>query len=147
MLRYKFYFYAALILSALFLSLEAGAVQEPAAGQEKYKDVEVVESRISIDGMHYTRNAYLHMAVKNNGDKKIDNIAIEISYYGEEDYLIQKALVKNALNDAIPAGEKRSYKIQLRGDFVNPAHEQYPYSKPDKVREFDIKVVDVKYGR
>lgn len=138
-----------LIFACVIALLSSGAYQALAAVtiQEKYKDIEIVEPRLAIDGRQFTREAYLHMAVKNNGDKEITNMALQMSYYGDEGYLIHKVVIKNALNDVIGPGETKAYKIELKGNFVNPDHQQYPYSKGEKVRDFDIDIVDVKYAR
>lgn len=133
------------IFAAAMLLLSSGV---DAAGEtEKYKDIEIVEPGISVGNRFLARDAYLHMTVKNNGDREIENLAVRISYYGEGGYLIQKNVIKNALNDPVPPGEERSYKTYLRGDFVNRERDQYPYSKKDKVCGFDVKVADVKYGK
>ena len=106
----------------------------------------MVESAIKMNHQEFPAAAYLYMTLKNNGDRKVSNIALEISYYGKEDYLIMKAVVKNALNDAIPARETRKYKVRLNGDVVNARNEQYPYSRQEEVAEFDIKIRNVKFA-
>ncbi len=131
------------LIFALLVSVQAQAAWE----KKNYDDIEITDSRIDKDGRHFTRKATLFMDVKNNGDKEIANMAIMVSYFGEGDFLIQKTIIKNALNDTIPAGQTRSYRIELKGDFVNPARDQYPYSKDVKVSEFDVEVVDVKYSK
>jgi len=133
----------AIFIAAALLLSSGTAVAE----NDKYKDVEIVDSSLSKDGRHFTREAFLHIDVKNNGDKLIENLAFKIRYYGDENYLIQKSIINNALNDSIPPGDTRSYKIPLRGDFVSRERDQYPYSKDDKVCRFDVEVAGIKYGR
>ena len=58
--------------------------------------------------------------------------------------MMKKAVIKNALNDAIPAHEIRKYKIRLNGDVVNARNEQYPYSQEERVGEFDLEIANVK---
>jgi hypothetical protein len=125
-------------ISLLFLSTVS------ATAEEYIKNIEVGESDIRIDKSEFPAVAYIYIALKNNGDKKVSNLTFEISYYDDEDYLIKKAVVKNALIEAIPKGETRKYKIRLNGDVVNTEHEQYPYSQHAKVNGFDIKIMSVK---
>ena len=115
-----------------------------AEGDEYAKNIEIAESSISMNHQEFPTIAYLYITLKNNGDRKVTNATFEISYYGKEGYLIKKAIIKNALNDAIPARETRKYKVRLNGDVVNARNEQYPYSQEDGVGEFDIKIINVK---
>ena len=115
-----------------------------AAGDEYMKNIEMTESSINIDHQEFPPVAYLCITLKNNGDRKVSNVTFEITYYGEEGYLIKKAVIKNALNDVIPAREIRKYKVRLNGNVVNTRNEQYPYSQEDAVGEFDIKITSVK---
>ena len=104
------------------------------------------ESDIKIDHQESPPVAYLCLALKNNGDRKVYNMTFEITYYGKEGYLVMKTLVKNALNDVLPAGETRKYKVRLIGDVVNERNEQYPYSRHDEVAEFDIQIKNIKFA-
>lgn len=109
------------------------------------ESVEIVDASIDIDHKQFYPVAYLCVTLKNNGDKKISNLTFEISYYDGE-YLAQKAVVKNALKEALPVEETRKYKIPLKGDFVNRENAEYPYGQHDKANEFDVKILDVKYA-
>jgi len=117
-----------------------------AEGDEYTKNIEIAESAINIDHQEFPPVAYLYITLKNNGDRKVSNVAFEISYYGKEGYLIKKAVVKNALNDAIPAREIRKYRVRLNGDVVNIRNEQYPYSQEEEVDEFDVKIANIKFA-
>jgi hypothetical protein len=116
---------------------------EEARGGDSVKNVEITESEITVDHKQLPFVAYLHIALKNNGDKKVSNLTLRISYYDEENHLIHKAVVKNALNEAIPPKETREYKIRLSGDYFNSKNEQYPYSRPNEVDEFDVEILNV----
>lgn len=112
---------------------------------EKYiNNVEVGEADIKLNRSEHPPVAYLIIDFKNNGDKKISNLNFEISYYAKEGYLIDKALIKNALTEGIPRGETRKYKIPLKNDYFNTRNEQYPYSRHEEVSEFDLKITAVK---
>ena len=115
-----------------------------AEGDEYIKNIEIAKANISVNHQEFPAVAYLYITLKNNGGRKVSNVTFEIIYYGEEGYLIKKAIIKNALNDAMPAGETRKYKVRLNGDVVNARNEQYPYSQQDEVDEFDIKIRNVK---
>lgn len=112
--------------------------------EEYIKNIEIKEANIKFDQSEFPPAAYLYMELKNNGDKKIVNLNLEISYYDSEGYLVEKSEVKNALTEATPKGESKKYKIHLKGDIVNIEHEEYPYSKQDKVNGFDVKIKSVK---
>lgn len=115
-----------------------------AEGEDYIKNIEITESSININHQEFPPAAYLYITLKNNGDRKVSNAAFEVRYYDKEGYLIKKAVIKNALNDVIPAREMRKYKVRLSGDVVNARNEQYPYSQEDEVGEFDIKIINVK---
>ena len=117
-----------------------------ATGEEHIKDIEIGETDIKISQSELPPVAYLYIELKNNGDKKISNLTFEISYYDSEGYLIEKSVIKNALTKAMPKKEALKYKIRLNGDVMNTEHEQYPYSQLDKVKEFDIKIISVKFA-
>ena len=114
--------------------------------EEYIKNIETGDADIKIDQSEFPPVACLYMELKNNGDKKISNLTFEISYYDSEGYLIEKAVIKNALTKAMPKKEALKYKIRLNGDVMNIEHEQYPYSQLDKVKEFDIKITGVKFA-
>jgi hypothetical protein len=128
-----------------FIFLAAPGILK-AEERDYIKNIEIMEDSIDIDHHQLPYVAYLCVTLKNNGDKKISNLTFEICYYGKEDCLVQKAVIKNALNEAIPKGEVRKYRIPLSGDFVNIEHEQYPYSQSDKVNEYDIKIKNIKFA-
>ena len=130
-----------IFICALFLS-SLGTIT--AEGDDYTKNIEMVESSISINHQEFPPVAYLLVTLKNNSDRKVSNVTFAITYYGEEGYLMKKAVIKNALNDAIPAHETRKYKVRLNGNVVNARTEQYPYSQPDEVAEFDVKIVSVR---
>ena len=117
-----------------------------AEGDEYIKNIEIAEANISVNHQEFPAVAYLYIKLKNNGDRKVSNVTFEIIYYGEEGYLIKKAIIKNALNDAIPPHEIRKYRVRLNGDVVNARNEQYPYSQEDEVGEFDLKITNVKFA-
>lgn len=114
---------------------------------EYVKDVEIIDSSISYPQYKVPHIAYLSMELKNNGDKKIANLNLEVSYYDTEGYPIKKVHLKNKLTEAIPAGESRKYKIRLSGDVFNDRNEEYPFSRSGDVGEFDIKISNVKFAR
>lgn len=126
----------------LLLSLSA----ENAMAEEYIKNVAIGDTSIKFDQSEFPPVAYLYMKLKNNGDKNISNLTLEITYYDSEGYLIKKSAVKNALTGAMPKGEERKYKIRLSGDIVDTEHEQYPYSQQDKVNGFDVKITGIKFG-
>jgi hypothetical protein len=135
-------YFAIFICLMALLSLSAGI----AMAEDYIKNIEIGESDIKFDKSELPHVAYLYVELKNNGDKKISNLNIEISYYDTEGYFMEKSLVKNALNEAIPKEKTRKYKIPLKGDIVNIEHEQYPYARQSKVGEFDIKITGVKFA-
>lgn len=138
MIKHK---YSIAFVCIIFLSL-SGAGQ---ALEENYiKNIDISEADIIMDYQVFPVTAYLCVALKNNGDRKISNLSFEIKYYEEGDYLLKKVMVKNALNDDIPPGEIQKYKIRLNGDVVNLNNAQYPYDQSNKVDAFDIKITDVK---
>jgi hypothetical protein len=118
-----------------------------AAGDDYTKNIDIVEASIKKNYKEFPVLAYLYLTLKNNGDRKVSNVILEVSYFGEENYLIQKTIIKDVLNDIVPQGESRNYRIRLRGDFVNIENEQYPYSKNEKVDEFDIKIIKVRFAK
>lgn len=117
-----------------------------ADGDEYIKNIEIAEAAINIDHNEFSPVAYLFITLKNNGDRNISNVAFEIKYYDKEDYLIKRVVIKNALNDTMPGGEARKYKVRLNRDVVNVRNEQYPYSHEDAVAEFDIEIINVKFA-
>ena len=135
--------YSIILISLMILSC---LNTQKVMGEDYTKNVEVGEMSIKLDRNEFPPLAYLYIELKNTGDKKISNLNLEISYYGSDSYLIKRAVVKNALTEAIPKQESRKYKICLKGDVINPAHEQYPYSVRDKVSEFDVKVINVNFA-
>ena len=132
-----------ILICSIFLS-SLGVLK--AEGDDYIKNIEIAESSIKIDHQEFPPVAYLCLTLKNNGDRKIYNIAFEITYYGKEGDMIMKAVVKNALNDPLPDVETRKYKVRLGGDVVNERNEKYPYSQADAVAEFDIKIRNVKFA-
>lgn len=127
----------------IFLMSTVSFVAGSSAGEDYTKNIEIVESKISVDHKQFPAIAYLYITLKNDGNKKVSNLTFQISYYSEGGYLMKKAVVKNALNEPIPQGEERKYRIRLKGDFVNIESEQYPYSQNEEVNEFDIKILKV----
>ena len=140
MIKYKYHI---IFICSIFL-FSLGVMK--AEGNEDVKYIEIAESAINIDHQEFPPVAYLCITLKNNGDRKVSNVALEISYYGKEGYLIKRAIIKNALNDTIPAREIRKYKVRLNGNVVNVRNEQYPYSQEDEVGEFDLKITNVKFA-
>ncbi|MDD5423251.1 MAG: hypothetical protein PHT32_07540 [Candidatus Omnitrophica bacterium] len=118
-----------------------------ARGEDHAKEIEVVEADIKMNYQEVPAVAYLYLTLKNNGGLNISNMTLKIGYFGEGDYLIHKTIVKNALNNILPKGETRKYKIRLRGDFNNERNEQYPYSRSAEINDFDIKIINVKIAR
>ena len=120
---------------------------EGGVAAEKYTDnVEVGEVDIKMDRSEHPPIACLIAEFKNNGGKKISNLSFEIKYYAKDGYLIKKIVIKNALNEDIPQGETRKYKIRLKRDFFDEKNMQYPYSRSDEVTEFDLKITNVKFA-
>lgn len=140
MIRHK---YRVILICSIFL-LFPGTIK--AKGDDYIKNIEMTDSAIKIDRQDFPHIAYLYITLKNNGDKKVSNVSFEIGYYGEGGYLIKRVTVKDALNDIIPGGETRKYKVRLNGDVVNVRNEQYPYSQGDVVAEFNIKITNVKFA-
>ena len=118
---------------------------EPAG--ESVKDVEVMDSTIVFSQNKFPHVANLCIELKNNGDKNIANLDLEVSYYDKDDYLLKKVVLKNKLTESIPSGEARRYKIALNGDVFNERNEEYPYLRSSDVGEFDVKVLNVKFSR
>lgn len=131
----------------IFLLCSAAKIVMADTGKEYIENIEIVESSITFDYDAHPVNAYLCMELKNNGDKNVSNLTFEVSYYDEGGYLIKKAVLKNALTEALPQGEDQKCKIRLKGDIVNIEHEQYPYSRSSNVHEFKVKITDVKLAR
>ncbi|MFA5143520.1 MAG: hypothetical protein WC522_05080 [Candidatus Omnitrophota bacterium] len=127
------------LLSSLFSSSAGGAEDK-----DYINNVVITNETIDIERSKTPILAYLYITVNNNGGRKIANLALEMSYYGEGGYLIKKVIVKDALNDPVPPGQARRYKVCLRDNFVNEKNEQYPYSRIGEVVEFDLKVAAVK---
>ena len=123
-----------------------------AADEEYVKNIEIGDASIDFNLHEFPVIAYLRAEFKNNGDKKISNLTLEIKYYDDESFLLEKAVIKDALTEAvpkgeaIPKGEKVKYKIRLKGDIVNIEHEQYPYSQQEKVSRFEIKIISVRFA-
>jgi hypothetical protein len=111
------------------------------------KNIEIKDSRIIVDYNTLPYAAYLCIELQNNGDKNVANLNFEISYNDTDGYFLEKAVLKNALKEALPREETRKYKIRLKGDVVNIEREQYPYSQPNKVGDFKLKIIDVKLAR
>ena len=135
------YRYSVAFLCLAILLLSGAAVS--AAG-EYMNNVAIGETDIKIDQSEFPPVAYLYVELKNSGDKKIANVNFEVSYYDAEGYLLQKAVLKNALTKAMPQKGALKYNIRLKGDVLNTEHEEYPYSQLNKVGGFDIKITGVK---
>ncbi len=87
--------------------------------------------------------AYLYIGLRNDGNEKINNLNLEISYYTNEEFLIEKDVVKNALNESIPPGEERKYKISLGYDGTfSDVH--YPFDQDSSLHHYKVKITDVK---
>ncbi len=132
-------FICAIILLTTGLSL--------AAGDDYIKNVELVEATIDIDHDHFPVAAYLCVTLKNNGGQKVANLNLEIKYYDAENYVMQKAIVKNGLNEPVKQGETKKYKIRLKGDIVNIDRAQYPYERSNEVAAFTVNIINVKLAR
>lgn len=117
-----------------------------AGGDEYIQNIEITETAIDIDHQAFPPVAYLYVTLKNNGDRKISNATLGINYYGKGSYLIKKTVIKNALNNTMLAKETRKYKVRLNGNVFNARNEQYPYSQAGEVDEFEVKIINVKFG-
>ncbi|MFA4982177.1 MAG: hypothetical protein WC592_06910 [Candidatus Omnitrophota bacterium] len=135
----------AIFTCAVFFMLFLSA--DPAKGEDYAKNIEVAEADIKINYQEVPAVAYLYLTLKNNGSRNVSNLNFKIGYFGEGDYLMHKAVVKNALNIMLPKGETRKYKVRLRGDFNNERYEQYPYSRSAEISDFDIKIINVKIAK
>jgi len=133
-------------LISLALLSYPGPEAAMAAG-EGVKDIEVAESAIDFDRDEFPHFACLRIELKNNGDKSITNLNLEVSYYDAEGYTVKRVILKDRLTEAIPPGEARKYKIRLNGDVFNERNEEYPYSQRGEVDDFDVKILNVKFGR
>lgn len=131
-----------LICITLLLSAGEGLSRE----EDYIESIEIIESGIDIDRQQFPAGAYLCVTLKNNGDRAISNLNFQVKYYDEEDYLIQKAIVKNGLNEDLPPGEIRKYKMRLKGDIVSIANAQYPYERSNEVSRLDVSVISVKFS-
>ena len=138
MIKHKYHIIFTCVIFLFFLGTMT------AQGDEYIKNIEITESGIKMDHKEFPTIAYLFVTLKNNGDRKVSNLTFEISYSAEDGHLMKKAMIKNALNDAIPKGETRKYKVRLNGDVINARYEKYPYSQEEGVGEFDIKIRNVK---
>ncbi len=136
--------YGIFFICAIFL-LSCGTVE---AGDKDYiKNIEEIDAEIDIDHQQFPAAAYLCVTLKNNGDRKVSNLAFKIEYYDENDYPIRKAVIKNALNRSLLPGETQKYRIRLKGDIVNIANEQYPYERSNEVEKFDTNIIDIKLAK
>lgn len=115
-----------------------------ARGEDYIKNIEIAESDINIDRPEMQAVAYLCVTLKNNGDRKISNLNFEIKYYDEDDNLIKRTIVKNALNKIISPGEAQKYKIRLKGSIVDIENAQYPYERSGEIDTFDINIINVR---
>jgi hypothetical protein len=116
------------------------------AMEDYIKGIDIVEADINLDQSEFPTAAYLCLELKNNTDKNISELTFGINYYEAEGYMIKKVTVKNKLIEILPKGESRRYKIRLKGDVVNMENEEYPFSKQNKVSEFDIKITGIKFA-
>ena len=107
----------------------------------------MLETDINYEHEEMSFVAYLCTTLKNNGDKKISNLALQIIYYDNDDNVIHKAVIKNALNKPISPGETQKYKIRLRNDFVNVRNEQFPYDRANEINEYDVNIMNVKLAK
>jgi len=137
------YIYRTVFICAILL---LSAAAKDASGDERAKDVEIAKADIYIDYQQLPAAAYLCVTLKNNSDRKVSKLNFEVRYYDEEDYLIQKAIVKNTLNEAVPPGETGKYRIRLKGDIVNIDNEQYPYDQASRVARYDVKIIKVGFA-
>ncbi|MDD5496644.1 MAG: hypothetical protein PHP46_06055 [Candidatus Omnitrophica bacterium] len=137
MMKYK---YLMILMCLMLLAAPSMAKSE---ADEYIKNIEMVDSKIEMDLGHFPKTAYLYIKLKNNGDRGVSNARLEVSYYGDGDYLIKKVIIKKALNEPLPEGGERGYRIPLRGDVFNVRNEQYPYSYQEGVSEFDVKILNV----
>lgn len=135
--------YPVLFVFMIFLSCFGGS---PAVAEDGVKDLEIIEGAINFSQNELRRNAYLYMELKNNGDKKIANADFVISYCDTKGYSIKKVVLKNRLNEAIPPGETRKYKIRLNYDVFNDRNEEYPYSQRSEIGDVDIKILKVRFA-
>lgn len=87
---------------------------------------------------------FLYIGLKNSGNAKVNNLNLDISYYADGGFLIKKVTIKHALTESIPPGEERKYKILLDREFND--RDQYPYEQDDAVKNFDVKVKDIKFA-
>jgi len=118
-----------------------------AADEDYAKNIDDVESYIKFDHEVCPPVAYLYIELKNNGDKKISNLTLEIKYCDVGGNEMERAVLKNALTEPLPAGESRKYKIRLKGDVVYSRSAQYPYSRANEVDDFDIKITKINFAK
>ena len=147
LVRIRNYSHPACSIIFVFLMLLSFFYGKPVMAKDGIENIEIIESSINFSQNDSPRAAYLYLDLKNNGDKKVANLNLEVTYYDADGYLIKRSVLKNKLTEEIPPGEIRKYKIRLRGDVVNVKHEEYPYSQQDKVGEFDVMVASVKFAR
>lgn len=132
-----------LLAIAVYMIISPG---KAVSAGEYAKDIEVIEAAVNFSQNEFPRIAYLTMELKNNGDKNIANLDIEISYYDAGGELIKKVSLKNRLTENIPSGEARKCRIRLKGNVFNERYEEYPYSRHGEVERFDVKISNVKLG-
>lgn len=131
--------------ACLFISLIVAS--QAIAAKDNLKDVEIVESDIRFEKNEFPRLAYLYADIKNGASTGVANLTLEISYFDEEGFPINKAVIKNALYEPIGPGQTKKYKIKLKGRGFNDNSDQYPYSYKYSVGSFDVKVLSVQPSR
>lgn len=115
-----------------------------AAGEDYIKNIEIAESGINVERPEMQAVAYFCVTLKNNGSRKVSNLNFELKYYDEDDNLIKKTIVKNALNRAILPGEAQKYKIRLKGSIVDIENAQYPYERSADICSFEADIINVR---
>lgn len=98
-------------------------------------NIQIVSSRINSEERLYQKDEYLFIIVKNNGDKIACDLTMKITYYDKSGYLIGSDTVR--MPQCIPKIEEKKFKILLFS-------EVYPYSKIDKIANFEIEPISCK---
>lgn len=96
--------------------------------KQYFKNIEIVSTAIDFKG-YYKNEPYLSIKIKNNGDKNLRDLTLQITYYDDEEYLIKRAYIK--ISEGILATEKRRFKIRLYA-------EEYPFSQREQIEYFEI---------
>jgi len=75
------------------------------------KKIEIVTSK--IESGRYSNRAYLYVEIKNNGDRIVDALKMEVFYYEKAEYLIDKITKTMPSDEYIDISKKKKYRFEL----------------------------------